>query len=202
MTDRELRKLSRSDLLEMLIDLSEAHNLVKQQLKTAEEKLNNRQILIDKAGSIAEASLQLNGVFEAAEAAGEQYMESIRSLSERQDEICRRIELECREKAKRRLEEVERKCMQMEADTIAYCSKMKAMAEAENETARLSAKQEEICRRIELECREKAKRQLEEVERKCMQMEADTITRCAKLQAMARSENPIIKKYATYGARV
>ena len=145
MTDRELRKLSRTDLLEMLVDLSEELNLVKQQLAAAEEKLNNRQILIEKAGSIAEASLQLNGVFEAAEAAGEQYVENIRNLSDRQDEICRRIEWECRQKARRRLEEVERKCMQMEADTI---------------------------------------------------------TRCAKLQAMARSENPIIKKYATYGARV
>ena len=105
MTDRELRKLSRSDLLEMLVDLSEEHNLVKQQLKAAEEKLNNRQIMIDNAGSIAEASLQLNGVYEAAEAASEQYMENIRSLSQRQDEICRRIEWECREQAKRRLEE-------------------------------------------------------------------------------------------------
>lgn len=132
MTDRELRKLSRSDLLEMLVDLSEELNLVKQQLRAAEEKLNNRQILIDKAGSIAEASLQLNGVFEAAEAASEQYVENIRSLSDRQDEICRRIEWECREKARRRLEEVERKCMQMEADTIERCAKMEAMAKAEN----------------------------------------------------------------------
>lgn len=132
MTDRELRKLSRSDLLEMLVDLSEELNLVKQQLRAAEEKLNNRQILIDKAGSIAEASLQLNGVFEAAEAASEQYVENIRSLSDRQDEICRRIEWECREKARRRLEEVERKCMQMEADTIERCAKMQAMAKAEN----------------------------------------------------------------------
>ena len=202
MTDRELRKLSRSDLLEMLVDLSEELHLVKQQLRSAEEKLNNRQILIDKAGSIAEASLQLNGVFEAAEAASEQYVENLRNLSDRQDEIYRRVEAECREKAERRLEEVERKCMQMEADTIERCAKMQAMAKAEDPTAGISAKQEEICRRIEAECREQAKRRLEEVERKCMQMEADTITRCAKLQAMARSENPIIKKYATYGARV
>ena len=131
MTDRELRKLSRSDLLEMLVDLSEEHNLVKQQLKAAEEKLNNRQIMIDNAGSIAEAALQLNGVFEAAEAASEQYMESLRSLSQRQDEICRRIEWECREQAKRRLEEVERKCMQMEAETAEYCEKMRAAVRAE-----------------------------------------------------------------------
>ena len=134
MTDRELRKLSRTDLLEMLVDLSEELNTVKQQLAAAEEKLNNRQILIDKAGSIAEAALQLNGVFEAAEAAGEQYVDNIRHFSDRQEEICRRIEWECREKARRRLEEVERRCMQMEADTIDRCAKMQAMAKAETRT--------------------------------------------------------------------
>ena len=131
MTDRELRKLSRTDLLEMLVDLSEELNRVKQQLEEAEEKLNKRQIAIDNAGSIAEASLQLNGVFEAAEAAGEQYLENIRNLSDRQEEICRRIEWECREKARRRLEEVERKCMQMEAETAERCAKMQAAAKAE-----------------------------------------------------------------------
>ena len=135
MTDRELRKLSRSDLLEMLVDLSEELHLVKQQLRSAEEKLNNRQILIEKAGSIAEASLQLNGVFEAAEAASEQYVENLRNLSDRQDEIYRRVEAECREKAERRLEEVERKCMQMEAETLERCAKMQAMAKAENSAA-------------------------------------------------------------------
>ena len=135
MTERELRKLSRSDLLEMLVDLSEELNLVKQQLEATEEKLNNRQILISKAGSIAEASLMLNGVFEAAEVAGKQYVESVRHLSDHQDEIRRKIEQECKEQARRRLEEVERKCMQMEADTIERCAKMHAMAKTESPTA-------------------------------------------------------------------
>ena len=127
MTDRELQKLSRTDLLEMLVDLSEELNLVKQKLKAAEEKLNSRQVLIDKAGSIAEAALQLIGVFEAAEAAGDPQVDKAR-----QDEICRKIEQECREKAKRRLEEVEKKCMQMEADTIERCAKMQALAKEGN----------------------------------------------------------------------
>jgi hypothetical protein len=131
MTDRELRKLSRTDLLEMLVDLSEELSRVKQQLEMAEKKLNDRQILIDQAGSIAAASLQLNKVFESAEAASEQYMESIQHLSDRQEEICQRIEWECRENARRRLEEVERKCMQMEAETAEYCEKMRAAVRAE-----------------------------------------------------------------------
>lgn len=114
----------------MLIDLSEELNQTKEQLHKAEEKLQNRKIMIDRAGSLAEASLQLNGVFEAAEAAGEQYLENIRDLSDRQEEICRRIERECREKARRRLEEVEKRCMMMEAETKHRCERMQLLAKA------------------------------------------------------------------------
>ena len=135
MTDRELQKLSRADLLEMLVDLSEELDRVKQQLQAAEEKLNNRQIMIDKAGFIAESALQLIGSLETTGNASEQTAETIRKFNERQEEICRRIEWECREKAKRRLEEVERKCMQMEADTIERCARMQAMAKAETQAA-------------------------------------------------------------------
>lgn len=130
-TDRELQRLSRADLLEMLIEVSEELNSTKEKLQQAEADLKKREIIIDRAGSIAEASLQLNGVFEAAEAAGAQYMENIRTFSDRQDEICRRIELECREKARLRLEEVEKRCMQMEADTKVRCAEMQARAKAE-----------------------------------------------------------------------
>ena len=132
MTDQELRKLSRADLLEMLVDLNEELNRVKQQLEVAEEKLNSRQIMIDKAGAIAESALQLIGLFETTEAAGGQSADTIRQLNNRQDEICRKIEWECREKARQRLEEVERKCMQMEADTLERCAKMQAMARTGN----------------------------------------------------------------------
>ena len=130
MTDRELRKLSRIDLLEMLVDLSEELNQTKEQLHNAEEKLRNREIVINQVGSLAEASFQLNGVFEAAEAAYEQYTENIRILNEKQDEICRRIEWECREKARRRLEEVEKRCIMMEEETKSRCERMQIQAKA------------------------------------------------------------------------
>lgn len=48
-------------------------------------------IKINQAGSIAEASLQLNQVFEAAQQAAEQYLENIRSLSGRQEQVCQQI---------------------------------------------------------------------------------------------------------------
>ena len=119
MTEKELKRLTRADLLEMLIAQSEELRQVKERLKTAEAALANRVIEIDNAGSIAEASLRLNGVFEAAQAACEQYTENIRLLSERSKLVCRRMEEESREQAERLLEQTRRRCEEMEAQANA-----------------------------------------------------------------------------------
>ena len=85
MTDKELRRLSRSELLEMLIAQTEENSQLKIRLKQAEAQLRDRRIEIDKAGSLAEAALSLNGVFQAAEAAAQQYLENIQRISSQQD---------------------------------------------------------------------------------------------------------------------
>lgn len=82
MTDRELRKLSRADLLEMLLKESKENEKLRTQLEQAKEQLASRKIEIDTAGSIAEAALRLNGVFEAAEQAAAQYVENVRRMTE------------------------------------------------------------------------------------------------------------------------
>lgn len=82
MTDRELKKLSRVELLELLLAESKENERLQAQLKEANEKLKNREILINDSGSIAEAALKLNGVFEAAERAAEQYLENVRRMAE------------------------------------------------------------------------------------------------------------------------
>ena len=85
MTDKELRRLSRSELLEMLIAQTEENSQLKIRLEQAEAQLRDRRIEIDKAGSLAEAALSLNGVFQAAEAAAQQYLENIQRISSQQD---------------------------------------------------------------------------------------------------------------------
>ena len=116
MTQKELRKLSRAELLEMLIEQSEELQSVKEKLAAAEAALASREIEIDNAGSIAEASLRLNGVFEAAQAACEQYIENIRLLNDRSQMICRQMEKESRKQADELLEQTRRKCAEMEAN--------------------------------------------------------------------------------------
>ena len=78
MTDKELKKLSRAELLEMLIAQVKENNSLKRQVETLQETLRNRQIQIEEAGSIAEASLRINHVFEAAQKAAEQYLENVK----------------------------------------------------------------------------------------------------------------------------
>lgn len=82
MTDKELQHLSRSDLLEMMLSLAEENERLKIRLRQARALLSDRRIVIDKAGSIAEAALQLNHVFEAADRAAQQYLENVRRMAE------------------------------------------------------------------------------------------------------------------------
>ena len=79
MTDKELRKLRRGELLEMLLEQTKENEALKNRIADLEARIDSREIVIKESGSIAEAALKLNGVFEAAQKAAEQYLENIRS---------------------------------------------------------------------------------------------------------------------------
>lgn len=103
MTDRQLRKQSRLSLLNMLLEQKKENEALLLQLQEARQQLENRQIHIDQCGTLAEAALKLSGIFEAAETACRNYTENIRNLSGRQEEICRKMEQETREKCDKML---------------------------------------------------------------------------------------------------
>lgn len=99
MMDKELKRLSRAELLEMLLAQVEENKKLKICLDEMQAQLDNRQIMLNEAGSIAEAALRLNGVFQSAETAAAQYLENIRRLSGEEEVVCQRIEEEARKKA-------------------------------------------------------------------------------------------------------
>ena len=87
MTEKELRRLSRAELLEMLLAQTEENRQLKKELQEAEEALEDRRIAIEESGTMAEAALRLNGVFEAADQAVRQYLENMeRVMRERRGE--------------------------------------------------------------------------------------------------------------------
>jgi len=83
---KELRKLNRRELLEMLVEESRRNQELEERIRDLETRLEQRQVIAREAGSLAEAALKLNGVFEAAQAAADQYLDNLKQFSETQTE--------------------------------------------------------------------------------------------------------------------
>lgn len=133
MTDKELRRLSRSELLEMLIRQTQENEKLSQELQQCRAELDERRITAEKAGSIAQAALKLNGVFEAAQAAADQYVASVQQMSG--DQI--------REETRRQVEGLVVKAQQYDAklrtEADAYSQKTRAEADAYSRQVRTEA---------------------------------------------------------------
>ncbi len=82
MTEKELRKLNRYQLLELLIMQTERANELQEKLDALEAQIRERELQLSKIGSIAEASLQLSGVFEASQKAADLYLESVKKQAD------------------------------------------------------------------------------------------------------------------------
>lgn len=85
MTEKEFRKLSRKQLLELLLEQTKRADSLQQQLEECKEKLNDKNIAVSECGTLAEACLKLNGIFEAAQNAADQYVENIKKSYSNKD---------------------------------------------------------------------------------------------------------------------
>ena len=124
MTQYEMKKLSRKELLQLAAEESAQSRILQEHLEIAENELHKREININEAGSIAEASMKLSNVFEAAQEACRLYTDNIQRLSERQESICAEIEKETKEKAAAYEAEVISRCERLEKDTKEACEKL------------------------------------------------------------------------------
>ncbi len=91
MTEKELRKLKRVELLELLVEQTTEMEELRSQLEEARKALADRKILLQRAGSIADAALALNRVFEAADQAARDYVASVKAVCDRQTEEIQEI---------------------------------------------------------------------------------------------------------------
>lgn len=81
MTNREFKQLKREELIEIIYQLQlEAKKMVAAN-DALRLELEERKSKLKKAGSIAEAALTMNNVFQAAQAAADQYLEEIRTAA-------------------------------------------------------------------------------------------------------------------------
>lgn len=124
MKEQDLRKLTRSELLEMLIQQGEELEQLQEKVRDYELQLQNRKIQMAQAGSIAEAALKVSGIFEAAEEAAARYLENIKEHSEKQESFT--------EEARLLMENTRAQCAEMKAKTELECEKMTQKAKRES----------------------------------------------------------------------
>lgn len=77
MSKTKLRRLRRSELLQLLIEQKKENERLQGELDRIRRQLEERRILIEESGSLAEAAIKVNAVFEAAQAAAAQYLENV-----------------------------------------------------------------------------------------------------------------------------
>ena len=79
MTDKELKKLSKTDLLSLLLTQSKEIDRLKEELAETKRLLEDRNIIIEKSGSLADASLAIFRVLDDAQKAADLSLENIKS---------------------------------------------------------------------------------------------------------------------------
>ncbi|NLJ94188.1 MAG: DNA repair protein [Clostridiaceae bacterium] len=78
MDTNNLKKLSRKDLLELLLEQMKENQELKQQLEVAQNELKRREIIVSKKGTLAEAALEIVEIFEKADEAAQIYLENVK----------------------------------------------------------------------------------------------------------------------------
>lgn len=181
MTDKELKRLKRSEMMELLLMQSREIDNLKSKLAQAEEKIESRRLELSDIGSIAEAAMQLSRVFETAQTAADIYLENVANLEEKAQSLeaeiqgkCDAMEAESQAKCQAWEQEAREKCESLERETQQRCETM------DSET-RIS------CLAMERESREKCETMEKEAQIRCQSLEAEVRDRCETMESETRA---------------
>ena len=150
MTDKEFKRLSRPQLIEIIYQFQIKEEELTQENQTLKAALEDKRLRITQAGNIAEAALEVNNVMQAAQNAAQQYLNEIQAMYAETDEECQSIRKKAeaeaeamREEAKRNAAEILAQAQQeaaailnqtkAEADSIGAGASLKQQAETELE---------------------------------------------------------------------
>ena len=88
MTDKEFKRLNRSQLIDIIYQLQVKQKELEEENGKLKAELADKRIRMHQAGNIAEASLAVHNVMQAAQDAAEQYLEEIRIMRMETEEKC------------------------------------------------------------------------------------------------------------------
>ena len=82
MTDKEFKKLTRAQLIEIIYQLQLQIDKLNEEKQTLENELSDKRLRLSNAGNIADAALEINNCFRSAQNAAEQYLNEIKVIRE------------------------------------------------------------------------------------------------------------------------
>ena len=85
MTDKEFKRLSRAQLIDIIYQLQLQMDKLAEQNRDLERELEDKRLRLSNAGNIAEAALEINDCLRSAQNAAEQYLNEIKAIREEAD---------------------------------------------------------------------------------------------------------------------
>ena len=91
MTNKEIRRLSKIQILTLLHQQEEEIERLSALNNQLTNELESRTLKIEETGSLAQAALTINGVFQAAQDAADQYLDNIKIIQEEKTKEAEKI---------------------------------------------------------------------------------------------------------------
>ena len=99
MNEKRLRKISKKELLEILLSQAKRIEELENELEKTQKKLNTKKIIIEESGTLAEAALKLNNIFEVAQEAADQYLLNIKEKCKKEESNTKKTSTSSKNKA-------------------------------------------------------------------------------------------------------
>lgn len=198
---KDLKNLSRSDLLELLLAQTERVEALEVECTELKNQVDTKDIMIGKSGTLAEAAMAINRVFQAADQAAAQYLGNVMRIYDEQVEKNARLEREYRQKLAMILDSAEeRESPELEIESeseIPTPSEEDTVIPTEEEPVQESTEAEQEtkanCEAMLREATEQCNAMRREAEKKCTIMLEETRLKCSEEEEKVRLECEALK---------
>lgn len=180
MTEKEIKKLNRRDLLVLLAEQTARADRLEASIKKAEEKLMERQLVQEECGTMAEAAMRLSAVFQTADEAAAMYLESVRQMKERQENLLQDVESAGQKKKDEIIAQAEAKAAQILEDAE------KVMQDARGKAEQIISQAEETAQQKNLYAEELVRKAQETAECELSKIDAHWNEISERIQGMEK----------------
>ena len=98
MISKELKKLNRRELVDIIYQLKKNEEQMQEQIAALEAELQDRRIHLSVAGSIAEAATDITGIFSVAQSTADLYLREVASMKADAQKECEKMIEEAKKK--------------------------------------------------------------------------------------------------------